>query len=635
MKVCRIADRSDIAAVEARPYAEFMAHRHVGSALEDVAARHPARKALCFLPSADPLEPARTWSYSEFIADVRRAAQLFRELAEPETPRVALLLPAVPQAYIALWGAEAAGIACPINHLLDAAHVAALLRASRANVLVALGEHAQFDIVSRLAGLREACPQLRHVLSVGAAPGTPDFESSLASIGSDAPALGAGPDAQASRAAALFHTGGTTGSPRLWQHSHGNQLHAAWGTAQMLGLSEHDVMLDGFPVFHVAGPLVYGLPTLLSGGCLVLPTALGMRNAGFVTRCWEFVERHGITLLASVPTFLSALLDADASAADIRSVRAVLTGGSPLPPELARRFEDKFGVPVRNIFGMTECAGSIGVEPLAGPRGPASCGLPLPFTEVSVIGADGEELRGTPGVSGVLCVRGPGVGVVDTNGDRSAVRPGPRLVTGDLGHLDAEGRIHVTGRAKDLIIRSGHNIDPALIEEALLAHPDVRLAAAVGQPDEYAGELPVAYVLLESEATCTADELLTFARLRISERPAFPKRIDVLETLPMTAIGKVYKVALRLRAMERVFSERIAAAGLAGRIHVEGIDEGSRLSLVFRRTDGASMSDAIGNAIGNAIDAAIDADTAALHRLMSPFAISYRLADEPVCENVA
>ncbi len=622
MKVCRIADRSDIAAIEARPYAEFMVHRNVGAALEDVAARYPARKALCFLPSADPVEPARTWNYSEFIVDVRRAAHVFRGLAAPEAPRVALLLPALPQAYIALWGAEAAGVACPINHLLDAAHAAALIRASRANILVALGEHAQFDIVSRLAGLREACPQLRHVLSVGTAPDALAFEALLASMGCDAPEIGAGPDAEASRPAALFHTGGTTGSPRLWQHSHGNQLHAAWGTAQMLGLREHDVMLDGFPVFHVAGPLVYGLSTLLSGGCLVLPTALGMRNTGFVRRCWEFVERHGITLLASVPTFLSALLDADASGADIRSVRALLTGGSPLPAELARRIEDKFGIPVRNILGMTECAGSISVEPLAGPRVTGSCGLPLPFTDVSVIGADGQEHPCAPGMSGVLCVRGPGVGAgyVDANDAHGTARPGHRLVTGDIGHIDAEGRIHVTGRAKDLIIRSGHNIDPALIEEALLAHPDVRLAAAVGQPDEYAGELPVAYVLLEAEATCTADELLTFARLRIPERPAFPKRIDVLEALPMTAIGKVYKVALRLRAMERVVSERMADAGLAGRVSVEGIDEGSRLSLVFRRTDGAAIS----------------ADAGTLHKLMSGFAIAYRLADEPAFwQNVA
>ena len=133
-------------------------------------------------------------------------------------------------------------------------------------------------------------------------------------------------------------------------------------------------------------------------------------------------------------------------------------------------------------------------------------------------------------------------------------------------------------------------------------------------------ELPVAYVLLETEATCTADELLTFARLRIPERPAFPKRIDVLETLPMTAIGKVYKVALRLRAMERVVSERMADAGLADRVSVEGIDEGSRLSLVFRRTDGAAIS----------------ADAGTLHKLMSGFAIAYRLADEPAFwQNVA
>jgi fatty-acyl-CoA synthase len=153
----------------------------------------------------------------------------------------------------------------------------------------------------------------------------------------------------------------------------------------------------------------------------------------------------------------------------------------------------------------------------------------------------------------VLRVRGPNVGPGYTDSRRNAgTFEGGWLVSGDLGHVDAQGRVFVTGRAKDLIIRSSHNIDPGSIEEALLMHPAVQMAAAVGEPDEYAGEVPVAFVVLKPGAGVDATELARFAAERIAERPAVPKRIDVLPALPMTAIGKVYKPGLRLQVAARI-----------------------------------------------------------------------------------
>ena len=143
-------------------------------------------------------------------------------------------------------------------------------------------------------------------------------------------------------------------------------------------------------------------------------------------------------------------------------------------------------------------------------------------------------------------------GFVDDEDNAKAFTADGWLVTGDLGWVDAEGRLNLTGRSKDLIIRSGHNIDPRVIEEALAAHPAVQLCAAVGAPDAYAGELPVAFVTLLPGASVTEEELLSFAAARVDEAPARPKAVTIIERMPMTNVGKIYKPDLREMAAKAV-----------------------------------------------------------------------------------
>jgi fatty-acyl-CoA synthase len=617
MNSYKIGSATDLRAVERLPYAHFMAHSAVLAALEHSAARHGERPALTALDSALPSVAPRRWTHAQYVAEVRRAARLFARLAGSEAPRVALLLPPIPEAHFALWGAETVGLACPINHQLNAEHVAALVRAAGANIVVALGPIAELDIWSRVQGLIASCPSVRHVLAVGGAPGALDFRAELERESGDAlPALGAAvrssgpadPRGGAGRVAALFHTGGTTGAPKLAQHTQANQLHAAWGAAQMYGARETDVILNGFPLFHVAGSFVYGLSILLAGGEVVLPPLLGYRDPAFMAAFGEVVRRHRVTLLATVPTLIAALLSLPLQREQLASVRALLTGGSPLPDELASAFEQRHGIPVRNILGMTECAGVIAIEPLAAPRTPGSCGLALPYTEVQAQRADGSNAA--PGESGILRVRGPNVGPGYTDAARD---PGTFengwLITGDIGHVDALGRIFVTGRAKDVIIRGAHNIDPGMIESALLKHPSVLMAAAVGEPDEYAGEVPVAFVSLKpgarADAAAIAD-IAAFAAPHIAERPAVPKRVDPIDAMPLTAIGKVYKPALRLRATQRALEERLAKAGLAGAARVVVEESSGGLTVRF-----------------DLIEASTEA---AVRELMKPFALSYSVA---------
>ena len=598
---------NDVISVEARPYENFMPYQHVYDALAQVAARFPTRRALTFIKDADPTNPPLTWSYEALLADLRRAANLFSSLVPGQQPRVAMLLPAIPEAHLTLWGAETVGVVCPINYLLDTEHIAELIRASGANILVALGPNAELDIWSRVSDLQIHCPQLQHVLAVGGAPGYPDFEEALRAMPCEI--LVRTPQSQANQLVALFHTGGTTGSPKLAQHLHSNQLHAAWGAAQMYDLNETDVVLNGFPMFHVAGALVYGLSALLSGAEIVIPTLLGMRNIAFAQRYWDFVERHQVSLLTAVPTVIVTLLGLEFREEKIASVRALLTGGSPLPNELATAFERKYSIPVRNVLGMTESAGLVSIEPFKAPRVPGSCGFPLPFTKVRAVDADGHECP--PGVSGVLRLKGPNVGpgYTDPRRNTGTFTQDGWLITGDIGHIDTEGRIFVTGRAKDVIIRGGHNIDPQLIEEALLQHPDVLIAAAVGEPDEYAGELPVAFVSLRPGASVTPEDLSRFANERIPERPAYPKRIQVLSTIPLTAIGKVYKPHLRMLATQYALTNRLHRAGLTELVDVSIEESASGLSarfLIRSNTNDPTVKIAI-------------------KELMNPFALSYNV----------
>jgi fatty-acyl-CoA synthase len=586
------------------PYADFMRHGRVLDALQAVARQHAARPALTGIDEADPEAPVRRWCYADLVADVRRAANLFHALSVGRPPRVALLLPPLPETHLALWGAETAGVACPINFQLNPGHIADLVQAFEADILVALGPAPDLDIDAKVEQLLLNGPRLRHVLRVRAGPGIAlgpgqrDFAAELQAHDGDRLGFRVPED----DTAALFHTGGTTGAPKLARHTHANQLHAAWGAACMFGTRPSDVILNGFPLFHVAGSFVYGLSTLLAGGEVLLPTRTGLRNAAFMARFGDFVDRFGVTLLAAVPTVIAGLLALNLDRRQLHTVRALLTGGSPLPDELAAAFEAQHGIPVRNILGMTESAGVISIEPLAGPRTAGSCGLPLPFSTVAAFGSDGQALP--VGHSGILRMRGPNVspGYTDVSRNAGTFEQG-WLISGDIGHVDEQGRVFVTGRAKDVIIRGAHNIDPGLIESVLLRHPSVLMAAAVGEPDAYAGELPVAFVSLKPGEHVTPEALLAFATPLIAERPAVPKRICIVDHVPVTAVGKVYKPLLRLQATRHAMAAQLAQQGLDGRVAVDVEDTAGGLVVRFTTSDPAAE--------------------AAVREVMKPFALAY------------
>ncbi|MEM8931233.1 MAG: acyl-CoA synthetase [Acidobacteriota bacterium] len=564
-----------------------------GDSIADVLLRaaddHGARTALTMVMSGDDDEQARRVTYRELLDLVRRTANLFAQLGG-DGIGVAYMLPALVETHAVLWGAEIAGYAVPINFLLQPEAIQELVEASEATVLVALGPHPQLDIWQKAVELKRRMPDLTLVrigpaaLDRSAASDTPevvDFAAALADQPGDRwtfDTVRRGRDV-----AAYFHTGGTTGQPKLAAHTHDGQMAAAFGCASLMHLGPDDVVTGALPMFHVAGTILLGISIFLCGAELVLLSPAGLRNPVMVRRFWTLCERYGVTVAGGVPTSIGALVDVPLDGVDLGKVRACLTGSASLPGAVREAFEAMSGTPLKEIYGMTEASGLIACNPFEGEGGAGSVGLRLPYTDVSIrrLAADGTPGDPCdPGEVGVVTIGGPTVspGYREARHDPGTFFDG-RLNSGDLGYQDAEGRLFITGRSKDIIIRSGHNIDPLMIENALQRHPDVAIAAAVGMPDAYAGELPICYVQLQPGSDVDEGALRAFAESTLDERPAWPKVVRIVDAIPTTAVGKIFKPTLREEATRFKVLSILAEHDLTGeveakvggqrRIHVE------------------------------------------------------------------
>ncbi len=611
MHVFRTA--ADLRAVEAEgTWDSRELPRTIYDALNRTAARHGARPAVSFQMFAQPGAKAQTLNWSEFLARVTQAANLFRSLGVDEDTSLAYILPTLNETAVTLLGAMTAGRACPINPLLEPERIAALLRETGARVVVTLRSFPKTDVAQKVAQAVAEAPDVHTVIELDMLPHLSppkswivpflrpkldirhkarviDFHREIARQRADA--LDFAPS-DSDRIAALFHTGGTTGMPKLARHRFSGMIYNGWLGAELL-FNEKDVLLCPLPLFHVFAAYPILMSCLVSGAHMVMPTPQGYRGEGVFDNFWKLIERWGVTFMITVPTALSALMQRKVDA-DITTLRTGISGSAALPRELFRRFEAATGVQIAEGYGLTEATCLVSCNPVEGEKKVGSVGLPLPYTEVKILrvrNGDFEEC-GTDEV-GEICVANPGVTArtyTDEAKNRDLLARGRFLRTGDLGRIDADGYLWITGRQKDLIIRAGHNIDPAEIEEALLSHPAVSFVGAIGQPDPVAGELPCAYVELVGAAKVDEADLMAHARETISERAAVPKHLEILPELPKTAVGKVFKPDLRRRAITRVLNEAFSEAGLQAEVH-DVIEERKR-GLVAQIKPADSVDDA-------------------------------------------
>jgi fatty-acyl-CoA synthase len=616
----RFATAADVAACEAVPIGERLAAASTFDAIRIGAAHAPDAPALRFLPTASPADVPIDMSHAQFIARVTQAANLFHAHGIGPRDCVSFLLPLLPDAFVTLFGAEAAGIANPVNPLLEPHQIAEILTAADTKVLVTLGPTPGSDIWEKVERIRDQVPSLRTILQVGGqslAAGAVSYDADIQLQPPDR--LVSGRTIAPDDVAAYFHTGGTTGTPKLVRHTHRNQVYQAWVCNTMMKAEPGRALLFGMPLFHVGGSLTQSLTTLAQGGTLVVLSPAGWRNPASVRNLWPLVTRYRPVHFSSVPTVLAASLALPVEGHDLSSLRYAAGGGSAIPVAVGQALQERLRVPTLEVYGMTETSS---VHTIAYPDREirlGSVGQPVPYSRVRVVklDTDGRYERDC-GVDeiGVVAMAGPGVfgGYLDDRHNKGAfVEPG-WVNSGDLGRLDADGYVWIVGRAKDLVIRGGHNIDPQPIEEAFFQHPAVGLAAVVAQPDAYAGELPVAYVQLKPGASVQPGELEDWVRARTPERAANPVAVHLIDPMPLTGVGKVFKPKLRWDAAERVFSAVLADLATPGR--TIGVSVGAH------GTHG-SVATVTVSGVAEAEQAALAAD---IERRLSPFVLRHVVA---------
>jgi fatty-acyl-CoA synthase len=606
------AGRADAAAIEAEtPWVDRNVPVTTFAQLTQTAGKFPDRPAVTFQLESGPKDLAETLTWSQLLDRTVRTANLFRSLGIREGDVVAYMLPNCTEAVLTYLGGQIAGIVNPINPLLEPEQIAAILRETGAKVLVTMKSFPKSDVAQKAAEAVELAPNIGHVIEVdlhryltGAKKlivpwirpknvahhkaKIIDFDKYVKKQPTSLQFI----DSPADRVAAYFQTGGTTGMPKVVQHLYSGIMYNNFLGSRLL-FTEHDVQICPLPLFHVFATIVSLGASLGSGAHVVFPTPQGYRGAGVFDNFWKLIERHKVTFVIAVPTAMSALMQRPVNA-DISTLKLVFCGSAPLPLELYRRFEEAAGVTICEGYGLTEATCLVSINPPAGRKKVGSIGIPFPYTRIKIMDVESHVECGVDQI-GEICVSSPGIfnGNTYTEADKNKNlfyagddNAAQFLRTGDLGRVDADGYVWITGRAKDLIIRGGHNIDPAEIEEALAGHEAIAFAGAIGQPDAHAGELPCVYVELVDGAKVTEADLLEYAKAHIHERAAHPKHLEILDELPKTAVGKIFKPDLRKRAIARVYDKALTDEGVAA--HVETVTEDKKLGLVAHITGSAT-----------------------------------------------
>lgn len=581
---------SDIEALERSPLHSADLPHSTYEMLLRSAHQYPERPALSFFADLHSLRSPQTWTYRQLLAQIHRVANALHGRGYGPDDVVAYVLPNLPQTHFVLWGAEANGIVLAVNPQLSAQAIGQLLQAANAKVVVTLAPMPGNDLADKVAHAlgQVSCAQLLvHVeldpsrgydaaftalLNAKAEPiEVICFEGFIA--GQDDQQLNSNRLFAPRSVSSYFCTGGTTGVPKIAVREHLNEVFDAYAMMLMLdgAIGPGKTLFCGLPLFHANGQLVTGLAPWSVGAHVVLGTPQGYRGAGVLERFWEIVEHFRINFFSGVPTIYSALLQQPCAGFDISSLELAMCGAAPMPVELLRRFQDTTGVRILEGYGLTEGACASSLNPPAGESRMSSIGLRLPYQPMAALHLDneGRYLRHClPDEVGVIAINGPNVfrGYLQAEHNQGVwleLNDGQRWFnTGDLGRQDADGYFWLTGRKKELIIRGGHNIDPQLIEEPLYRHPDVEMAAAVGRPDLHAGEVPVAYIKLRAGSEVTCAQLLDYLAHEIAEPAALPKRLQPLDQLPLTAIGKLFKPTLVMREIEDVLRVTAAAQGV-------------------------------------------------------------------------
>jgi acyl-CoA synthetase (AMP-forming)/AMP-acid ligase II len=341
--------------------------------------------------------------------------------------------------------------------------------------------------------------------------------------------------------ALLIYTSGTTGRPKGVMLDHANVAATTEMIVDWFEMTPADRCLLVLPLFHVNGIMVSVVSPLVAGGSTMI--APRFDAATF----WDVVERERPAFFSAVPTIYAMLTAQPAEVRpDTSSLRHVICGAAPMPAAAIGAFESRYGVPIVEGYGLSECTVVATANPLRGPRKPGTVGVPLPGQRVRILDSRDEPVAA--GESGEVVIQGPNVmrGYFGRSEETARTLRGGWLHTGDVGRFDEDGYLVLVDRLKDMIIRGGENIYPKEIEDVLYAHPSILEAAVVARPHSVFGEEPVAFVALAPGATADPDELIAHCKRSLA-RFKVPRAVYIEGELPKNAVGKIAKPALRRR----------------------------------------------------------------------------------------
>ncbi len=529
----------------------------VAQLLERAAAKFPAKICMDFLDA--------TWSYAETLRLVNRAAKGLQQLGVRKGQPVGLLLPNTPYFVIFYYAILKIGaVVVNLNPLYAERELEKLLKDSGAEIAITLDLKVTYDKAGNLLG---KTPLSRIVVCplAGALPGIKKYlypfvnRKDIAAIphderhiaykdlmnndGDPADVLIAPRD----DVAVLQYTGGTTGISKAAMLTHANLVANTLQARAWFAMAREgeEVLLGVLPFFHVfAMTVAMNLAILLAAKIVMLPRFE-------LKQVIETIHSKRPSLFPAVPTIYAAIANYKGLRRyDISSVKYCISGGAGLPVDVKKSFEAVTGCVVVEGYGLTESSPVATCNPLEGVNKPGSIGLPLPRTIIEIVSMEDQKTVLGVGEKGEVCIRGPQVmkGYWKNPAETAQVlRETPegdiRLHTGDAGTIDSDGYIYIVDRIKDMILCSGYNVYPRVVEEAIYLHPAIAECVVAGLPDAYRGQTVKAYVALKPGQELSRDELMAFLKDKLSPIE-MPKQVEFRASLPKTMIGKLSRKML-------------------------------------------------------------------------------------------
>jgi acyl-CoA synthetase (AMP-forming)/AMP-acid ligase II len=491
-----------------------------------------------------------TLTYAELDAECRTFAAALLRAGLGRGDRVSIWMPNGARWIVSALGIlRAGGVLVPVNTRFKGLEAADILHRAKVRVLVTVTDFLDTDYLAMIDASGRELPHLEYrVVARGPVPGhAMAWERFAADVPAadrqrvDVCAAELGPHDPSD----ILFTSGTTGAPKGVVMTHGRTLSVATDWVRMTGLTDVDRYLMVNPYFHMFG-FKAGILACVAAGAMMLPEPVF--DPGVVLRR---VGDEGVTVLPGPPTLYQSILDSpDRESYDLSALRVAVTGSADIPVQLIHRVRQE--LPFRLVvsgYGLTEAGTATSTGPDDEPEAIATTvGTPRPGFEIRIAGTDGEPVQA--GDAGEVLLRGPSVMshyLDDPEATTEVLSPDGWLRTGDIGVIDAAGRLLIVGRSKEMFIVGGFNAYPAEIENALAAHPDIGAAAVIGVPDERLGEVGMAFVVAVPGSTVTPGGIIEWCRARMANYKV-PRRVAVVDALPLNATGKVVKDELRERA---------------------------------------------------------------------------------------